>query len=320
MSYYRQLFTINSDNKMAILLALLNPFFTSLQNVLAKKNLNNENIDDLAVVFARLFYVVPVLLIFLLITGMPATLHPYFWWIVVGMAILEIPSQWFYHQAIKHGELSMVMPISTLIVLPMLTSFIFFTGWSWLGIAGVILVTVGVYTLQVTEVMKLEEPKWQKLWAPIKSMFKEKASRYMLITILFWSVTTPLQKLASSIPGQGTTPLSNIAFMGVIYLSFCSLGIILMRLVRGKKIAPIIFPKQIGQLAPIGLLSGLASVAQYWALALMNPVYVIAFKETILMWTVLWDRLVFKIKISRIQFISIIIVMLGALIVGLAMK
>ncbi|MDD4412468.1 MAG: EamA family transporter [Patescibacteria group bacterium] len=305
---------------LGILISLLNPFFASLQNVFAQIGLKDKKIDDLAVVFARLFYVVPILLVFFLIVGAPSQINPNFFWIMMIMVLLEIPSQWFFHQSIKMGQLSVVMPISTLIAIPMLSSFWFFGGWSWLGLFGALFITVGIYVLQASKLKEGDDIKyvfsWSNLIKPIKSLFKEKSSRFMLITIVLWSITTPLQKLASSVPGTTETPLSNVAFMGVVYLSLCSLGVVFWSKIKSKKIKSIIYPPQKLSLMPIGGFAGFGAIAQYWALSILNPVYVIALKETILIWTVIWDVLIFKQKISVVQLISIVIVMIGAALIS----
>lgn len=290
-----------------IIVSLLNPFFVSMQNVSAKIGLLHDDIDDMAVIFARLFYVVPVLIAFLWWKGMPDTISPYFWHTMLILIVLEIPSQWFFHQAIKTEQISIVMPISTLIMIPMLSSFIFFEGWSWLGVSGSLIVAFGVYMLQTLK----NGFSLDNFWTPIKSIFTNKASRNMVYAIILWSITTPLQKV--------TANQSSVAFMGVVYLLGCSLGVIVWRIIKRQPIKPVILPPGALRLMPIGLFAGGGSIAQYWALSLLNPVYVIALKETILFWSILWDKIFFKHSPSRVQIVSTIIVAIGASMVGISM-
>lgn len=134
-----------------LILALLNPVAVSIRNTLAKIELLRDDIEDMAIVFARLFYVVPVLLIYLWWTGMPKAIDFWFWPTISLMILLEVPSQWFYHQAIKLKQISLVTPLSALLVIPLLLTFIFFGGWSWLGVAGALVVSLGIYFLETAK-------------------------------------------------------------------------------------------------------------------------------------------------------------------------
>ena len=295
-----------------LILALLNPVAVSIQNTLAKRGLLCDDIEDMAVVFARLFYVVPVLLIYLAWTGMPAVINQWFWSTIVLMIILEVPSQWFYHQAIKTEQISLVMPLTALLPLFLFTSFVFFGGWSWLGAAGVLVVSFGVYFLEATKYLEAakESFSFSNLFGPVKAIIKNKASRYMLVTVLLWSVTTPLQKVA--------VDQSNVAFMGVCYLAGCSIMIIVYRLLARQSVARVVWPVGVLGLIPIGIFAGFGSIFQYSALSFLAPVYVIALKDTILLWSVLWDKLIFHQTITRAQMISIIIVTVGSIMVGIS--
>jgi drug/metabolite transporter (DMT)-like permease len=223
-----------------------------------------------------------------------------------------VPSQWFYHQAIKIEQISLVMPLTALLPLLLFTSFVFFGGWSWVGALGVLVVTSGVYFLEITKNFKTSKDKlsFGNLLGPIKAISKNKASRYMLVTVLLWSITTPLQKVAV---GQ-----SNIAFMGVCYLSGCSILIILQRIISRQSVAKVVLPAGVWRVIPVGLFAGLGSIAQYSALSFLSPVYVISLKDTILLWSVLWDKMVFHKTITRAQMISIIIVTVGSIMVGIS--
>lgn len=295
-----------------LILALLNPVVVSIQNTLAKIGLLRDDIEDMAVVFARLFYVVPVLLVYLLWIGMPTAINPWFWPTIVLMILLEVPSQWFYHQAIKTEQISLVMPLTALLPPFLFTSFVFFGGWSWLGAVGVLVVSLGVYFLEATKYLEATKEKLSlgNLLGPVKAIMKNRASRYMLATVLLWSVTTPLQKVAV---GQ-----SNVAFMGVCYLTGCSILIVFQRIIRKQSVAKVVWPVGVSRLIPIGIFAGFGSIFQYSALSFLAPVYVIALKNTILLWSVLWDKVIFHQIVTRAQMISIIIVTIGSIMVGVS--
>ena len=155
-----------------LILALLNPVAVSVQNTFAKLGLLREDIEDMAVVFARLFYVVPVLSVYLLWTGMPAVINHWFWLTISLMILFEVPSQWAYHQAIKTEKISLVMPLTALLPLLLFTSFVFFGGWSWLGAVGVLVVSLGVYFLEATKYLEATKEKLSlgNLLGPVKAI------------------------------------------------------------------------------------------------------------------------------------------------------
>src|SRR5690606_8164204 len=103
----------------------------------------------------------------------------------------EIPSQWYFHQAIKEEQISLVLPLAALLgPLLLITSVVFNdTSWNLLGITGIITVSIGVYALHLPQ-----GSLWGQLLTPIRSMLSKRASRYMLLTVLLWTVTTHLQR------------------------------------------------------------------------------------------------------------------------------
>lgn len=287
---------------------MINPFFSSLQPVIAKLGLHRKGVEEMAVVFARFFYVTPILMIFLWIKGMPDKIDRYFWPTMLALILLEIPSQWFYHQALKADKISLVQPIQTLLVYPLMFSFFVFKGWSWGAFCGVIIVSMGVYLLQL---QKLEgEFSLKRFFEPIKALKNNLASRHMLTAVLLWSITTPLQKI--------TSEMSSPAFMGVIYLSGCSLGVILWRVINRQSVMPIIFPPEMHKLMPTGLVAGIASIGQYWSLSIMNPVYAISLKDIRIILIMMWDKLFFKTHISRGQAMATMMILAGSIMVGVS--
>lgn len=289
---------------------MINPFFSSLQPVVAKLGLHRSGVEEVAVVFSRFVYVIPVLLVYLFaFQSLPAAIDPYFWLVILGLALLEIPSQWFYHQALKADNISLVQPIQILLVYPLMLSFLFFDGWNWQAFSGVIVVSAGVYFLQL---QKLEGKfSWPRFFEPIKSLKDNRASKNMLGAVLLWSLTTPVQKVA--------VEMSNAAFMGLVYALFCSAGLIIWRLIRRRKIGPMVWPPQPQKLAITGLTAGLASLGQYWALSLMNPVYVVSLKDIRIALIMLWDRVFFKTKISGHQAIATLVILVGSIMVATAL-
>ena len=292
-----------------IICSLISPLLGSVQAVFTKTRLKAFNSINDAVLFARFFYVLPVLVIYAAIrwTTIPV-INPWFITIILILVLLEVPAQFFYQQAIKSEKISLITPIGSLLTIPMMTSFIFFKGWSVVGCAGIIVITGGVYILQARTHMLTANGK---LFDPIKLMWLNKGSRFMLWAVICWSITSPLQRVAIA--------MSNIEIMGICYLGGCSILTIVWGKQKGIPIRDIIFPNKIYLFAPIGLFGGVANILQYTALSLINPAYVVALKQTGQLWAIIWDRKIFQHRISSSQTFAICIIITGALLVGFGM-
>lgn len=285
-----------------IILALLNPLFTSVQNVVSKKTLVlDPSKFDWNVVFSRLAYGIPVLAILFYFMPWNAPLVLSFWLLVGLLIILEIPSQWYYHQSIKAGQMSLVMPLTALLSILMLPTIYIFSDWTIGGIIGSIFIALSVYVLSATQTGFSKK----NLFAPITHLVTNKPSRYMLIAVGLWGITTPLQKYL--------VKLSNVPTLGVLYLGGCSICVIIFTVVLGNTKQTVIPANK--SVPFIGLLAGIASVTQYWSLLYLHPIYMIALKDTILFWTIIWDIIFFKEKISRAQLIATLCVFSGSMLI-----
>ncbi|MEK7103630.1 MAG: EamA family transporter, partial [Patescibacteria group bacterium] len=260
-------------------------------------------------VFARLFYVLPILVVYMVIKNAPLPpIHPWFPYIAIVLAFFEVPAHYCYQRAIKTEKTSLVNPIYALITIPMMSSFIFFEGWSIVGFAGIVVITGGVYILQARK----NNYAGGNVLLPIISLWQNKESRLMLYAVMCWSITTPLQKVAIK--------MSNIEMMGLCYLSIASLLTVLWGIFKGSSVREIIFPQKVHHFAPIGLVAGINNVLQYTALSLINPAYVTGLKQTIHLWLIVSDRFIFKDVISKAQMFAIGIIVTGAMLVGLGVK
>jgi len=305
---------------MGIFLALLNPFLVSIQNAIAKVRLKDADIPDEAVVFSRLFYVVPIFAIFVLIVGLPDQIPDEFWGWMLLMIACEIPSQWYFHQALKNEQISTkIMPLAAMLAPLLVLVSVLFRGVAWnaYSLSGIGIFTCGFYLLNLFD----DKGERTSLLEPIMNLFTEKSSRYMMFTIILWTVTTTMQKVIIDLFGQ--QDLSKVvSFMGMIYLSGASIGVLLVSSIRLPKESrkfpgEIVKFKTIPKLAPIGLIAGLAAVCQYSAHRWLEPAEMIALKETILVWAVLIDLIYFKEKIAKHAWLALPLILIGTILIGL---
>lgn len=338
---------------MGLVVALLNPFINSIMNVLAKIGIERKDTEDMAVLFYRLFFPLFVLVPALLYVGSPVYTDPLFWAVILIMGLFEERGQWFFHQAIKGSLISSVMPLSALLTIPLLGLALFKGEINALGITGVLIITCGIYSHAVVSAReedaedlqrKLLENKnllsemdaddardaqdilggkfsFKDWWTPLKRLWTKQKSRYMLYTVAFWTVTTYLQPEAIKLANpnfEGPVNYQGIVYMGVMFLLCSSLVILIKRIISGKSVKAVVFPPQLWRLLPIGLLFGFACICQYWAVSVMSPVYMIALKDTVLIWAMIFDKTIFREKIGRAQIISTLMVMIGSMMIAVA--
>ena len=112
-------------------------------------------------------------------------------WVILGFSsILGAVATVTALKSVKHGDLSLVSPLSALTIPFLLITSYLITKESpnAYGYLGVGIIFIGTYFLQI------HEAKSGVLW-PLRAIYHDRWARYMLLTALLWSVTSPLDKL-----------------------------------------------------------------------------------------------------------------------------
>jgi len=153
--------------------------------------------------------------------------------------------------------------------------------------------------------------KHTNLLSPIRSILKDKGSRYMILTAFIMAITGPLDKLG--ILEFGTFPwmfLTNICI--VIFIS----GYMFLtgKSFHTQKVGSI---KNIAKAFVITLLWGTGAVLQMFALKYTLVVYVLALKRASGIFSVLMGYFFFKEKNIAIKLLATCIMILGVLFITL---
>ncbi|MDP2683791.1 MAG: EamA family transporter [bacterium] len=169
---------------LIIISSLLYPFV----DVLKKKATSHYTVN--IIFWAVAVFSLPIYIIFLCRSGIPA-IDPSFWWIIS----IDAPLLIFTNILLIKDE--KIAPISTTLPLLSFTP-VFLIGTSYLflgelpttfGIMGIFLVVAGAILLKGEEIRK-------GLWYRIKNIFSHKASLYILIIALIWSFNANFAKMA----------------------------------------------------------------------------------------------------------------------------
>lgn len=179
-------------------------------------------------------------------------------------------------KAVKYGDLSLVSPLTALTI-PFLFVTSFFIAGETTNIYGalwVAIIFIGTYFLNIQEIRG-----W--FLAPIRALYQNLWARYMLLTAVLWSVSSPLDKLwVIEVWAIGWMLLTN----AVISILFVWLMLIL-----GKSINPMFMlkKKNLQKIWALSLLWGLWAFLQMLALKYTLVIYVIALKRASGMFSVL---------------------------------
>lgn len=221
-----------------------------------------------------------------------------FWLPAILSVSINAGTSLMYARALRES-LSLTVPITALSPVMLLATEPLMTGRFVppLGMAGIGVIAVGLYLLNFTA-LRTHGPL-----GPFKSVWKEKGPRLMLLVVICWSVTAPLDRMAI----EAWHPLWFAAFLhGGIAILLTPLWI---RARRRKASAP-------GEwkLAGLGPLSGIASMLQMVAMAQAPVAMVIALRRFSAPLTAIWGRLFFDEKEFGTRLLGALVMTAGGVI------
>lgn len=284
-------------------LALLCALFLALADTASKKWLGHIPTASLTLIRSGLPGVLLLPALFWIdLAGLPAV----FWaWVLAAMP-LEILAMGLYTRAIQESPLSQTLPYMAFTPV-----FTILTGWALLGegvsgagLAGIVLVTIGAWGLN------LDHADWRpRTWLrPFRAMWVQRGPRLMLGVAAIYAVTAAL--------GKGAVGYMEGAAFGALYfivLTLCAFAYFGLR-------SP---PAVAGALAAgprawvvAGLLACMV-VTHFMALAQAGTAYMIAVKRTSVLFGILLGAWVFREARLALNLGAAVLMVAGvALIVG----
>jgi drug/metabolite transporter (DMT)-like permease len=204
--------------------------------------------------------------------------------------LLNFFAFYLYFSAIKVSPLSLSLPmLSFSPVLLLFTSRVMLgEELSGMGILGVFMVFAGSYILNISKINA-------GLLEPIKAIFKERGSLYILIVVLIWSITANLDKV-------GVSSSSPIFWSFSMSLGLGVLGLLVLKL-RISFNFPFLY---------LSLADTLSTLFQMIAISLIPVPYVISIKRLNVLFSSLWG-IIFLGESANL--IGILFMILGGLII-----
>ncbi len=213
---------------------------------------------------------------------------------------------WLFFKALQEGALSVTIPFlafSSVLLIPM--------GFLFLGelpgstkIIGVVLATGGGVMMH-----------WRQFafgWLePIRAIYRDKGSRYMVYTCVFLAFLSPLDKKLSV--------MTDIYTQGIIFGFSQCFWFVLMSRARREKLQPAL-RSGLAWIAAAGLLDGASILLQFASYAYIDVVIVISIKRAGIILSVLCGWLFFRERNISDRLIASTVIFIGVTILYLPMS
>lgn len=287
---------------MWLIYSLLTALFESLKDVICKKSL--AEMDEYQMAWSLRFFTLPFLVPALFFYPFPE-IRPAFWPALFAGGFLNVLATVLYMKALKYGDLSVSVPMVTFTPVFLLVTSPFILGefpGVW-GLAGIGLVVVGSYTLNIRE-------KKRGFWIPMKALISEKGPRYMLMVALIWSITSNIDKI-------GILNASVLIWVLAID-AFGSFFLLPMVLVRRRRSAGCSAPLRLKNLFLLGGIVSLRSIFQMTAISLALVAYVISIKRSSAIFAIIFGYLVFRERGIRERMMGAVFMVTGVFFIALS--
>jgi len=192
--------------------------------------------------------------------------------------------------------LSLTLPFLSLTPVFLLGTSVVMLGETptWLGVAGVVCIALGAFLLHAHA--------WREgFWQPLRLIWREPGSRYMIVTALLYSVTSDLSKQAI----LHSTPL----VFGLVYFAVLTAAFLPVVLVTsGWRGLGAIWRKDF---AAIGLWQALMLVTHVLGIVATNVSYMIAVKRTSLLFGLAYGSLWFGERQMAQRLVGVLVMLAG---------
>ncbi len=283
-----------------VVLSLISAFSLATSDALAKKSLQ-EN-DEYLVAWFRLIFTLPLLLFVMLFTPVPALDRDFYMAFAIALP-LEVVTVILYIKALKLSPLSLTLPFLSLTPFFLILNSYLILGEkvSFLGAAGILLIVVGSYLLNIGEAKK-------GIFQPFRAIKREKGSVLMICVAFLYSFTSSFGKMAI----EHSSPL----FFGITYfialnVAFAPIGLMMGRgglgvFLREGKFRTLIFP---------GFFYALMVLTHMTAMKLTKVAYMISVKRASLLIGIFYGYLFFREQDIRSRFAGALLMFIGFLMV-----
>ncbi len=285
---------------MWLIFALLNPLSESIRSLISKKT--SEKVDPLVIAWSN--YVLPFFCFLPGIFFIELKFSLEFWVAISITSIINSTATIFFNKSLAYGDISSVMPMLSFTPLFLLLTSPILIGEfpNIYGLIGIILIVSGSYLLNLKAANK-------GVFEPLKSLVKNKGTRYMLVVAFIWSISANFDKISIN----SSSLYQHLIFINIIIFSLLTI------LVASKKK----FNKKnlIENKKPLIWISAIAVgsfIFHMGALSLTLVAYVIALKRLSGLLSVFLGFYFFKESEIKSRLLGAVIMFAGVIFIVLA--
>jgi drug/metabolite transporter (DMT)-like permease len=282
-----------------LLLALVTAFFFASHQVLSKKLLTNTN--NALVAWASYIFGLPLILI-LAYFFLEIKYDETFLIAFAATIIFNLGALLLFFKSIQISPLSKVVPLLNLTPLFIVVSAVFIAGEfpGPQGVIGISVIVLGAYLLNVSSFHA-------GLLEPIKFIFKDKGSFFMIIVALLWALSASFDKLALN----HSTP----SFF--VFCEYLVYSLILIPIALKSKNSVQTLKTNYKTFILLGLAFAIMIITQMHAISLHYVSYVIAIKRAGILFSVLIGWLYFKETNIKESLLGTIVMIIGVFILAI---
>lgn len=288
---------------MWYLFALLSACFSSVRKA-GEKQLSHK-LGFMTMGWVIQLFSLPVITVALILFGRfynPLDLGIRFWFPTILMSSVAYPCfLFFYTNALKHGELSRVLPLWSLTpIFSLLLGRIFLSqSPSAVASIGILLVVTGVYVLNL---------KGRYLHSPFKIFTTDKPNLYTLVSLMISACIGLLDKIAI----QESEPM----FYGFVSTIIIIVTLFVVTKLKGtSQLAEA--KKCIRPLCVSGVLAGFSYTLYVLALSTGPLAYVSTLKSTSVLAGAMIGIVYLNERLTKVKIASLILITLGSIVVGI---
>ena len=279
--------------------ALLSAFFAATTDPIAKSALKQS--DEYFVGWAMLSLSTPFLAI-LYFFGPRPPFDPGLVTTILIAIPFEITALILYYRALRLTDISLSVPFLALTpVFAVLTAFLLLgERIRPAGGLGIALVAIGAYSMNLGQVRN-------GLSHPIRAIFRNRGSFYMVLAALIFSITSAVAKKAMLFSNPESIP-----FIYNLSISLAMAPIVLLRLKRNPAARPVLNRRTVPAFLGLGLCLALSCIFFFRAVSLANVAYTISMKRLSLLISVGYGWLIFRERDIHLRFLSAFCMVFGA--------
>lgn len=276
----------------------------ALQNILNKKFVSTA--EPLIVIwytlFMSMFFLVPTVLI----SGIPELSSLFYFWLVLRV-LLDVFALSLYFYALKAGDVSLVIPLSTFsVVFSLLSSSVINNEMpNRLGLIGILTILIGTYLLNLPSQNRLKN-----ILQPFKMLVSDLPARLIMFSAFLYGIIYSINKA-----GIEQSNTSFFTFSAALGLLSCFTVILIYK--KRNDLDKVITLSQFKQFLPLGVLDGLKVFLFMLAVTYTYVAFADASDNTTAIYSTLLAGVVFKEKIKA-RMIPIFIMIVGVVLITMS--